>query len=424
MQAKFSGSGVSGLVRIGLSLGLLGLITSCGKGDPEANASGPPPSAVQVQTLQSKTLQDSTEYVGTLQAAQTVALNAQAAGQVAEILVTPGERVEKGQQILRLTPNENPSQVASAQATINAAIAARNTAAKQQQVAQSEIASAQAQYSLDRVNNGRQQYLAARGASPRSTADQAFATLQTQSAALQSARDQYGAAQAAVQQSDANVRKAQADAQTARVGLNLTRAISPIAGAVGDITLKVGDYVTAGQTLTTVTQNSLFDLRIPIPLGYSAQLRPGTAVKLLDASSGRALSSGTIYFVSPQTTATAQTIQTRARFPNSGGNLRDGQYVKAQVIWKTRPGVLVPTEAVSPIGGQNFVFVSGTKTDKKGKTTAIAQQTPVTLGSIQGQSYQVLKGLNPGDKVIVSGVSKLRNGSPITPQEQSGMSQS
>ncbi len=409
---------------IGAALITSTLATSCGKSDPKANASNPPPSPVQVQTLQSGTLQDSIEYVGTLQAEQTVDLKPQTAGQIAEILVKPGDRVQKGQQIFRLTPNQTSSQVSSAEANVNAAIAARTTALKQVQAARSQVSSAQAQFDLAKVNNDRNQFLASQGATPRSNADQTLATLKTQSAALQASRDQFGATQAAYDQADANVRKAQAETETARVGFDLTQVASPIDGSVGDITLKVGDYVTTGQTLTTVNQNNTFDLQIPIPIRYAGQLRPGLTVELLDPNNGEQLSSGSIYFVSAQTTSTAQTIQTRARFPNSNGKLRDAQYVRSRVIWKTQPGVLVPTEAVSPIGGQNFVYVATTKTDNDGKTQNVAHQVPVTLGNIQGQSYQVVKGLKPGDKVIVSGVSKLKEGTAIAPQENNGSPQS
>ncbi len=417
MQSKFY---VQSLIWIACVLSA----TSCSKGDPKANAGGPPPSLVQVQTLETGTLQDSIEYVGTLQAEQTVNLKPQTAGQIAEILVRPGDRVTKGQQIFRLTPNQTTSQVSSAEANVNAAISARTTALKQVQAARSQIASVQAQYDLARIDNTRNQSLARQGAVAKATADQTLATLRTQAAALQAARDQLGASQAGFDQADANVRKAQADTQTARVGFDLTRVASPINGSVGDITLKVGDYVSIGQTLTTVNQNDSFDLQIPVPIGYSNQLRRGLTVQLLDPNSGKQLSSGNLYFVSAQANSTSQTIQTRARFPNSGGNLRDAQYVRSRIIWKTQSGVLVPTEAVSPIGGQNFVYVATTKTDKEGQKQNVAHQVPVTLGNIQGQNYQVLKGVSPGDRVIVSGVSKLREGAPITPKENNGSTQS
>jgi RND family efflux transporter MFP subunit len=184
---------------------------------------------------------------------------------------------------------------------------------------------------------------------------------------------------------------------------------------VGDFGLEVGDYVTTGQVLTTVNQNNSFDLQIPIPINHAVQLHPGLLVQLLDPTTNRPLSTGSIYFVSPQTNSSVQSVATRARFSNANGRLRDSQYVKARVIWSTRPGILVPTEAVSPIGGQNFVFVAQNST-ANGKNQMVASQVPVTLGNIQGQSYQVVSGLKAGDRVIVSGVQKLRNGAPVTLQ--------
>ncbi len=232
---------------------------------------------------------------------------------------------------------------------------------------------------------------------------------------MRQARDQVKAAGAAVEQADANIGKAQADAAAAKVSLNFKQVIAPIAGSVGDITLKSGDYVTSGQLLTTINQNEAFDLQIPIPISRSNALRTGLAVQLLDPNSGQPISSGRIYFVASKADPTAQSILARARFSNNGGSLRDAQYVKARVIWNTKPGVLVPTTAVTTIGGQNFVFTAEDKTDN-GKTQTIAHQIPVTLGAIQGQDYQVVKGLKPGDRVIVSGILRLREGSPVAPQ--------
>jgi len=370
---------------------------------------------VQVQTLQSGTLQDSTEYVGTLEAEQTVNLKPQIDGRIDQILVRPGARVNQGDVIFTLSLDQTAPQVNSAQANVNATIAARNTAAQQVRVANSQLASAQSQYELAKTNNDRYQYLARQGAIDQATADQYATNLKVQADAVRQARDQVKAAQASLNQADANVRKAQADTETARVSLNFKQVVAPIEGTVGNITLKSGDYVTTGQTLTTINKNNLFDLQIPIPLSRSGQLRTGLGVDLLDPNTGDQLGRGIIYFVSPQADSTSQVIQTRARFSNEGGKLRDSQYVRARVIWKTSPGVLVPTTAVTTIGGQNFVFVAENQT-KDGKQQTVARQVPVTLGSIQGQSYQVVKGLKAGDQVITSGILRLRDGAPVAPQ--------
>lgn len=390
------------------------LATGCQKGD-SAKAGGPPPANVQTLTLGNGVLQDSTEYVGTLEAEQTVNLKPQIDGRIDQILVRPGTRVQQGQTIITLSLDQTASQVRSAQANVNAAIAARNTAAQQLQVARSQLSSAQSQYELASVNNNRYQYLAQQGATNQATADQYATNLKVQRDAVRTAQEQVGSAEAGLKQADANVRRAQADTQTARVSLNFKQVNAPIAGMVGNITLKPGDYVTTGQTLTTINQNNFFDLQIPIPLSHSGDVRTGLVVDLLDPNTGNRLSSGRVYFVSPQADPTAQVILTRARFTNNNGMLRDSQYVRARVIWKTQPGVLVPTTAVTTIGGQNFVFVAEEK-NADGQQKTVARQVPVTLGSIQGQDYQVLKGLKTGDRVITSGILKLRDGAPVNPQ--------
>lgn len=400
---------------ISAALLLSTLATACSKGGNSAKASAPPPSHVQVQTLQTNTLEDSTEYVGTLQAAQTIQLVPQIQGRIRQVLVNPGAQVKQGDPVFLLDPDVTLPQVKSAQATVSANIAARNTAAKQLQAAQSALTSAQAQYQLAQVNNTRYQYLAQQGAVGVATAQQYATTVRVNLAQVNQNQAQVNAARAALAQADENVRKAQADLQTARVSLNFKTVVAPISGTVGDFTLKTGDYVTSGQVLTTINQNNFFDLQIPIPINYAGQLHPGLPVQLLDPTTGAQLSTGNIYFVSPQTNPTAQSISTKARFSNANGRLRDSQYVKGRVIWSTKPGVLVPTVAVAPIGAQSFVFVVQEKT-VNGKNQTVARQVPVTLGDIQGQSYQVVRGLKAGDEVIVSGVQKLRDGSPVTPQ--------
>ncbi len=175
---------------------LSGLTSACGKSGESAKASGPPPSNVQVQALQNGTLQDSTEYVGSLEAEQTVNLKPQIDGRIDQILVRPGARVNQGDVIFTLSLDQTAPQVNSAQANVNATIAARNTASQQVRVANSQLASAQSQYELARTNNERYQYLARQGAIDQATADQYATNLKVQADAVRQARDQVKAAQA------------------------------------------------------------------------------------------------------------------------------------------------------------------------------------------------------------------------------------
>lgn len=402
------------LVSIAILLSVL--TAACNRVEESATASSSTPAIpVQLQTLGTGTLQDSTEFVGTLEAAQTVDLKPQIEGRIAQILTRPGDRVKQGDPIFILAPDQTVPQYQSAQADVNAFIAARHTAAQQLKVAQSQLKSAQSQSQLAQITNNRYQLLVRQGAIDRQTADQ-FATDSTvQANAVKTAQDQVNASKATLMQAEANVRKAQASASAAEVSVNFKRVVAPIDGLVGNITLKMGDYVESGQTLTTINQNNTFDLQIPIPLNHASTLKPGLPVRLLDPTKNNQISSGRIYFIASAADPGSQSILARAQFLNTSGQLRDAQYVKARVIWDTKLGILVPVDAVTTIGGQNFVFVAQPSTNRQQRQT-VARQIPVTLGAIQGQSYQVIRGLKPGERLITTGILNLRDGVAIAPQ--------
>jgi multidrug efflux pump subunit AcrA (membrane-fusion protein) len=95
------------------------------------------------------------------------------------------------------------------------------------------------------------------------------------------------------------------------------------------------------------------------------------------------------------------------------------------VIWNQRQGVVVPATAITRLGGQNFVFVAqqappqkqqSQEQSERAQPELIARQKPVKLGNIQGNNYQVLEGLKPGERLVVSGLLNLRDGAPITPE--------
>jgi RND family efflux transporter MFP subunit len=155
-------------------------------------------------------------------------------------------------------------------------------------------------------------------------------------------------------------------------------------------------------------------MRISVPSNNVDQLRLGLPVELLDANSGKRLTTGSVNFISPQIDANAQSILLKARFGNGDSKLRDGQYVRARVVWNQQSGILIPTQAVSRIGGQSFVFAVEEKRDKE-KLQFIVHQKPVKLGEVQNDRYPVLEGIKVGDRIAVSNILKLRDGAPIQP---------
>ncbi len=225
-------------------------------------------------------------------------------------------------------------------------------------------------------------------------------------------------------QAEAAVAEAEANVEVSEDQLQDTNITAPFAGEVGNIIVKLGEYVAPGNPLTSVTENDPLELELAIPVQRRADLSTGLPVELEDTQ-GNTLGRGSITFVSPQVNANSQTILTQAQFPNPDGQLRDSQNVRARIIWSERSGVVVPTTAVTRVGGQAFVYVAQkaknqgqTQNQAQNQPQLIARQVPVELGEIQNNSYPVLEGLQAGDRIVVSGILNLANGAPIKPQAQ------
>ena len=105
----------------------------------------------------------------------------------------------------------------------------------------------------------------------------------------------------------------------------------------------------------------------------------------------------------------------KARFANSDGTLRDGQYVRARIVWNQKTGILIPIQAVTRMGGQNFVYVVEENKSKE-KSQFVVHQKPVKLGDVQSDRYPILEGIKAGDRVAVSNILKLHDGVPVKPE--------
>lgn len=389
------------------------LTSACKGSDTTAQASAkgsqPPAIPVKLQVLKSSQVENSSEFVGTLEALERVDLKPEIEGRILEIPVSNGSRVRKGTPIVQLRPDQTQAQYASSIAKANAAVAARETAKAKLRAAEADRVKAEANVKLQKIQYWRAEQLVNQGAQAKQQLDIAQNSLDTAIASLRSAEEQVGSAKASLNQANADLTQAQADAAATNVSLKYKVVLAPITGVVGDFPVKVGDYVNTGQTLTSITRNDFMDLRISVPLSHSSQLRSGLLVELIDPNTRKSLTTGKIYFISPQVNNGDQAILTKARFPNSDGSLRDKQFVKAKVIWSKDSGILIPTSAVSSSGAQSFVFVA------KSGSKPIVQQRPIKVGGIQGQSYQVLSGVKPGEEIAVTQILNLKDGAPIKP---------
>jgi RND family efflux transporter MFP subunit len=403
----------SGLTVLLLGGGFLGWRLVGSREQPAAQA--PPPLPVQVQTIQSGQVESTAEFVGTLEAQERVSLQPQIQGRIDRIFVANGDRVAPGTPIASLSLDQTQADVNSAVAGANSNQAALATAEAQLAAKQADRTKAAADVRLQQVQFKRTQILVTEGAQAQQQLDIAQNNVDTAIATLNAAEKDVNAAQASVKQAQSNVQQAQAQVAANQVNLNQKQVVAPIDGVVGDFSFKAGDYVSVGQTITTITKNDALNMRITVPSNNANQLRLGLPVELLDASTGERLTTGSINFIAPQVNTAAQSILVTARFNNADGKLRDGQYVRARIIWNQKPGILIPAQAVNRIGGQSFVYVVEEDTSK-GKPQSVVHQKPVKLGDVQNDRYPILEGIKAGDRLAVSNILKLRDGAPIQPQ--------
>lgn len=368
---------------------------------------------VKLQPVITSAVQDSSEFVGTLEALQRVTLRPEIDGRIVEISVQSGDRVSLGKPIVQLRPDKNQAQLNSAVAKINSFKASFSKAKAELSGAKAELSGAASEVRLRQEEYKRNSFLVQEGAQAQQALDQVIRDRDAALAVFNAVQKKVQATRAALDVANANLSQAQADADIEQKNLEDTRIVAPVAGMVGDIPFKVGDYVKSSDQLTSITQNQILELRLTIPIEYAAQLQIGLPVELRTADNGQPLLVGKINFVSPKVDANSQGVLVKARFANPQGVLRDEQFVRAKVIWNQRQRVLIPTSAISRLGNQAFVFVAQTSTLATGETQPIAEQRPVKLGKIEGDYYQVTQGLKSGETLITSGILNLTDGMPI-----------
>lgn len=352
-----------------LSLPLL--LAGCGNSkDANAAAAGPQAMPVKVQTAKDQKVDDTTDYVATLKSRDSAVVMPQVEGIITQIFVHSGEHIAAGAPMVQIDPSKQ-------QATLKSQESA--TAAQLAQVKW-------AQQNYDRVSG-----LASAGVVSKQDLDQARATLD---------------------QAQAQLLSLGAQVNEQQVQLHYYQVVAPRAGIVGDVPVRVGDRVVTTTTLTTVDRPGSLEAYIYVPIEKSRDLKMNLPVQIVDAT-GDVLAASRITFISPQVDTATQTVLAKATIANSNDSLRTAQFIRARIVWGSDEKPVVPVVAVSRIGGIYFAFVA----EPDGKGGFVVHQKPLQIGQIVGNSYVVLDGVKPGDKVVVSGTQFLIDGIPVIPQE-------
>ena len=360
------------------------LLAACGSNDSQQKGAGKGganqgPPTVGYVVVQPTSAAMVAELSGRTAAFESSDVRPQVNGLIRRRLFTEGSIVQRGQTLYEIDPR--PYRAALNEARAN-------------------LASAQANQEATRIQAERYRPLA-----------------QIQAVSKQ----EYTNAVAQARQANASVGQTRAALDTARVTLSFTKVPAPISGRIGRSLFTVGALVSASQTdplaqiqrldpmFVDIQQSSgdLLALRRALATGGVTPANAQVRLKLEDGSDYGA--TGTVEFsealVDPQT----GTVTLRARFPNPQGLLLPGMFVRASFAQSIdQRAFLVPQQAVNrdAKGGATVTVV--------GPNNKAVQKT-VTADRTQGEYWVVTAGLNPGDKVITQGLSKLKPGQPIVP---------
>lgn len=319
----------------------------------------PPPTVVTAAEAKSEVVPNLLTAVGSLVAVHQVDVSADVNGRVTEIKFKPGTRVEAGTPLVQLfdAPEQGDLANYKAQATV-------------------------AQLSLERAKQ-----LAARQFGPQATVD---------------------SAQAAYDQAQAGIAKTEA-----LISQKLVRA--PFAGELGVRKVEVGQYLTAGTAIVSLTDLSELWANFTVTEKDSGSLKVGQTVRLkVDAYPGRTFD-GKITTIEPQISTDTRNIRVQATIANPEKILKPGMFVTTTVVLPDKPAVItVPETAVDYTLYGDSVFVITEKKEADGKTSLSAVRTFVQTGNRVEGRVEIIKGVKPGDKVVAVGQLKLQSGSAVS----------
>ena len=334
-----------------LCLTAAAVLSACSGSQP-AGTSGraaPAPTTVTAHRVEAVAWVDTIEALGTAQANESVTLTAKVTEVVRRVRFQDGDRVAAGQVLVELTGQAEVAQLEEAQASLN-----------------------EAQQQLDRMEG-----LVAQGTIPRAQYD-------TQRAARDTAR-------------------ARANAIRARLAERVIAA--PFAGVLGFRPVSDGALVTPGTATATLDDTSTIKLDFNVPESFLSALAPGRAITARSAAWPDRDFRGEVASVGSRVDPVTRAVTVRAHLDNPDAAIKPGMLMTVALLTAPRQALVVPELSVTQIGASAFVFRIG--------DDDTVQQVAVQPGARRRGEVEIRAGLQAGERVVVDGTLKVRNGSRV-----------
>jgi membrane fusion protein (multidrug efflux system) len=313
-----------------------------------------PPETVATAVVQNEKWPDTLSAVGSVNAAQGVVVSPEVAGTVKEIAFESGASVKQGDLLVRLDTSSEEAQLRAAEAQVD----------------------------WTKVSAERLRKLRAENTASQSELDQAEATL----------------------------KQAQANADNIRATIEKKTLRAPFSGRLGIRLVNLGEQLDVGKGIVSLQSLSPLYVDFSLPQQELSQLQTGLVVQVVSDSYPDKPFTGELTAINPDLDPILRTVRVRAKFENPEELLRAGMFVRVKVNLPTEQNVLtIPATAVLSAPYGDSVFVVEPKVEG-GRTNLVVDQKLIRAGRSRGDFVVVETGLKAGERVVTAGIFKLRKG--------------
>jgi membrane fusion protein (multidrug efflux system) len=216
--------------------------------------------------------------------------------------------------------------------------------------------------------------------------------------------------QSELDQAEANLKQASANADNIRALIEKKTIRAPFAGKLGIRLVSLGQQLDVGKGIVSLQSLTPVFVDFSLPQQDLSVLQTGLTVQVTSDAYPDKKFSGTLTAINPDLDTATRSVQLRAKFDNADQLLRPGMFVNVEVVLPGDENVLtIPATAVlsAPYGDAVYVIEPQVA---NGKTNLVAQQKFIRTGRAHGDFVSVESGLKPGDRVVTAGIFKLHNG--------------
>jgi len=380
------------------------LLAGCTRTSRAQNTGSTKGQTVQVKAVKvtRQEIERRVDTVGTLMADQEVVVSAEVEGRVTEVLADLGDRVQKGQTLVNILPEELQYSLQQQEAQLRQVLDRLGLKAEGEKITDinkvPEVAKARADLLEAEQRLSRVKELVAQNIASRQDLDQAEARDAALRASLEVARRQ---AETLVSQ----VSQYRATVDLARKKLRDSSVRAPFSGAIRERQVQVGQYVRPQTPLFELVNVDPLRLRAEVPEKMSSWVREGNVVEVRVEAHPDKVFTGKVTRISPAVDQQKRTFAIEAVIPNREALLRPGFYTKAAIVTTRKEYVLlIPAKAILYAYGTNKAFVL-----EGGKASA----RELKLGERLGETVEVVEGLKADEQIAVTELERLDNGTPV-----------